>query len=93
MERSNVAGVMTFHADNRLSGSWSNMLGPRGWNYEGEWQITNGDCVTKITKTSFWNYTNAVVVGQVDSMKIFRLDGQELVVGDNAQTNIWTRKK
>ena len=84
---------MTFRTDGSLSGSWSNVLRPRGWGFEGEWQITNGVCVSKTTKTSFWNYTNTVLPGQTESYRILHLDEQELVLGDDGQTNKWRRKK
>jgi hypothetical protein len=92
-ESNNVAGVMIFRQNGGCSGSWSNLLRPRGWAWEGEWHITNGICIAKITKTSFWNYTNTVLTGQTDTYQILQLDEQELVIGDEGQTNKWMRKK
>jgi hypothetical protein len=90
---SNVEGVITYRPDGGFSGYWSNMLGPRGWRFEGEWKIVDGDLVSVLTNKSAWNFTLHGPTGTVDRVRILRLNDQELIAAFEEQTNKWTRRK
>ncbi len=92
VEISIVVGVVMLRPDSSFSGYWSNRVRPKGWRFDGQWDIANGALVTKWTNVSFWNFTNDYAPGTEKSWPILRLDAQELVFETNSVIGTWRRK-
>ena len=92
-----LKGMLTLAADGSFSAGWTNVAAnpTRAWTFEGNWQIANGVCAMKLTKSRSWNITNSHLVGSVEHWRIVRADDQELVwVSESVgQTNTLTRRK
>src|SRR5216683_6104727 len=58
-------GMMTFTSEGSFSSEWTNLHNKSAWTYEGNWEVTNGVCVTTVTKSRPWNTTNSEAVGSV----------------------------
>ena len=73
LELSNVVGTLRIQEDGSSWCSYSNMLWPKAWEFEAQWDITNGILISKVTRTRYWNYTNDTLPGDVDSWEILQM--------------------
>ena len=68
------------------------MVRPKGWGFEGRWDISNSTLLAKYTNAIFWNYTNNIALGHQSSWKILQLNADELVFDTNDVAGVWKRK-
>jgi hypothetical protein len=90
----NLSGTINFASDGTFKSGLTNLASNpiHSWQYEGYWTVTDGVCVTTVTKSESVGTTNKPPEGTV-RLKIMKANAENLVWESDSQTISLTRKK
>jgi hypothetical protein len=88
-------GMLALAPDGSFSSRWTNTHSNPVWiwAYDGTWAVTNGTCLTTLTKSQSWGTTNREREGSTEAWRMLRVGNDELVWECNGQTNKLLRAK
>jgi hypothetical protein len=95
LDSGSFKGTLSLASEGNFSAAYTNYgTSPvRAWIYDGKWDIVDGVCKSRVTKTQSWGTTNSQVVGIEESCKIVLLDDTRLTWEFGDQTINFERLK